>query len=389
MCPHPPLCTHFGYMCIYIVRVIKRYLFRRVVCDLMWCWHHRRSRCVRVCRVVATFWGGGWRLCAGRWRSRCDAFVGTPRTEVSSELAGRATSAGATFGTIVHSARTVSVIPVVGAIHTPPRCKDAAVECFRLGKTARLHSTRRLDCSAHAGGRRPRLACLAAAPTGLPPGQAASRPCSSACRSGTQASLVVARALVLGIRGLARHMGATRRRPGTHTRTGWAAGIASSSKQIVHANCSLHSSLVPAPLPVRALAGAIAVVHGTALGALLQRVQHLLRAAVAAASEVPEVGGLAGQLPARPIHNHGPASTVGEVAAADAAALAVEVLAAEARELDAAAFAAGSAWSIGHWHAAISSRHGRARVVLSDGAVVGCSLQGCRARARVRNGCLA
>ena len=77
--------------------------------------------------------------------------------------------------------------------------------------------------------------------------------------------------------------------------------------------------------------------HGKTPGALLQRVQTFLRAALAAASEFLEVGRLAGQLPARPVHHHGPASPVSEVAAADAAALAVEVL--EARELDAAALA--------------------------------------------------
>ena len=97
--------------------------------------------------------------------------------------------------------------------------------------------------------------------------------------------------------------------------------------------------LVPAPLPVLALAGTITVVHGKAPGALIQRIQTFLRTALAAASEFLEVGRLAGQLPARPVHHHGPASPVSEVAAADVAALAVEVLAAEARELDAAALA--------------------------------------------------
>ena len=60
---------------------------------------------------------------------------------------------------------------------------------------------------------------------------------------------------------------------------------------------------------------------------------------MAAASEALEVGRLAGQLPARAVHHYGPATPVSEVAAADAAALAVEVLAAKARELDAAALA--------------------------------------------------
>ena len=66
-------------------------------------------------------------------------------------------------------------------------------------------------------------------------------------------------------------------------------------------------------------------------GAFLEFVVYLLGAAVGAAAKASEVGGLAGQLPAL-AHNHRPALPwVGDVAAADAVALAVEVLAAETR----------------------------------------------------------
>ena len=147
-----------------------------------------------------------------------------------------------------------------------------------------------------------------------------------------------ARALVRGICGLARHVGA----PGLVP----AAAPALDRQQVllvVQADDAgerlLARLLVPAPLPVRTLAVAVAVVHGTAPGALLQRTHHLLGAAVGAVGEALEVSGLTGELPACPIHSHGPALTVSDVAAVDAAALAVEVFAAEARELDAAALA--------------------------------------------------
>ena len=163
-----------------------------------------------------------------------------------------------------------------------------------------------------------------------------------ACRSGTHTlASVVAQALVRGVHSRAGHVGAaTPALDGQRVRV------------VVQADraCELLPAqlIVPTPRPVRVLAVTAAAVHGTALAVLLQRVQYLLHAAVTAGSEDPEVVGLAGQLPARPIHTHGPASTVGEKAAADATTLAGEVFAARRVGSTRPPSRAGSARPTGH-----------------------------------------
>ena len=66
----------------------------------------------------------------------------------------------------------------------------------------------------------------------------------------------------------------------------------------------------PASSARRVLAVAIAVVHGTAPGALLQCAHNPFSAAAGAAGEALEVGGLAGQLLARTIDSHRPVRSV-------------------------------------------------------------------------------
>ena len=139
-------------------------------------------------------------------------------------------------------------VRVVGAIRTPPRCKEVAVECFRRDKPARLAAcTRWRECSAQTARARSRQAGLAAAPTGLPPGQAAWRPCPAACRSGTLCQPTwFPPALVLCIGDLACHVGAPAPASSRHPQPPWmGSGGPSLSKQMQHAISSLHACLCP------------------------------------------------------------------------------------------------------------------------------------------------